>query len=420
MIALLFGVFAVALVLGVPIAFTILIASIVVLLSEDISLLVVTQRMFASVDSFPLMAIPFFIFSGDIMARGTISKYLVGFAEAMIGRIRGGLSVVSVAATMLFAAISGSGAATTAAAGTTLIPQLKERGYNEASAAALIASAGTIGVIFPPSVPMVLYAVVAEQSVTALFRNGFLPGFMMGGCLMVIALIQAYKHNYPPGAAFSFRNLFVTLKKAVWGLLMPFIILGGIFSGTFTPSEAAVVAVVYALAVSKFVYRDLTLKGLYQTMAQSARTTAIIMIVIASSGPFGWILANWRIPQQVAALVLEFSGDQFVVMFLIALILLFFGIFMETASVIIILTPVFLPLVNGLGIDLVHFGIVVVFSVAIGMITPPIAINLFVASSITGLPIERISKAVIPYIIGGVLIFMLVLFLPMLLPGLIF
>jgi len=420
MSGILFGVFAVTLLIGVPIGFAISLSSISVLLAGKVDLLIVVQRMFASTDSFPLIAVPFFIFAGDLLARGAISRRLVEFAEAGLGRLRGGLSVVSVGASMFFAAISGSGAATTAAVGTTLIPELKARGYREDSSAALIAAAGTIGVVIPPSVPMVLYAVIADQSVVQLFRNGFLPGILMGLILIAISLVQAYKYNYPQGTKFSLKKLWITFTRAIWGILMPVIILGGIFSGVFTPSEAAVVAVVYSVLASMIIYRDLDFKGIYQIMIGSARTTAIIMIIIACSGSFGWVLANWKIPQQIAASVLSISSSKYVIMFLIAVIILVAGIFMETSSAIIILTPVFLPLVSGAGVNLVHFGIVFTVGIAIGMITPPVAINLFVASSITRMPIEKIAGRIVPYLLGLIAIFFLVVYVPMFFPGVIF
>ena len=420
MSALLFGVFAAVLIIGVPVGFAISLSSISVLMASGVDLLIVVQRMFASVDSFPLIAVPFFIFSGDLLARGAISKRLVEFAEAALGRIRGGLMAVTVGAAMFFSAISGSGAATTAAVGTTLIPELKVRGYNEESSAALVAASGTIGVVIPPSVPMVLYAVIADQSVIQLFRNGFLPGILMGGVLIAVSLVQAYKYNYPQGTKFSLKNLWITFTKAIWGILMPVIILGGIFSGYFTPSEAAVIAVVYAALASWVIYRDLTLKEVYKIMVGSARTTAVIMIIIACSGSFGWVLANLKIPQQIADSVLSISNNKYIIMFLISLIILGLGLFMETSSAIIILTPVFLPLVNGLGVNLVHFGIIFTVGVAIGMITPPVAINVFVASSITGIKIERITRAEIPYLCGLLAVFLLVMYVPMFFPGLIF
>jgi len=420
MTAILFLTFLSLLALGVPIAFAVAIAGTTVLIVGDIPLILIVQRMFAATDSFPLVAVPYFILAGDLLARGTISKKLVTFAESLLGQMRGALSTVSVVAGMFFAAISGSGAATTAAVGATLIPELKARRYQEDSAAALIASAGCIGVVIPPSVPMVLYAVIADQSVTKLFQNGFIPGFMMGGVLIAIAVKQAYDWNYPKGKPFSFKNVVATFVPAIWGIMMPLIILGGIFSGQFTPSEAAAVAVIYAAVVSFFIYRDMTIKELMQIILGSARTSAIIMIIIACSGIFGWALANWKIPETVAQTVLSVSNNPYVVLFLMSVIILIAGVFMETSSAVILLTPVFLPLVKLIGVDLIHFGILFTVGIAIGMITPPVAINLFVASSITGLKIERIAKAVVPYLLGLITMFLIYVYMPMFFPGLIF
>ena len=416
MAALLFISFIVLLLIGVPVAFAIAAAALLVLLKGDVKLLILVQRMFASTDSFSLIAVPLYLCRHP--AKEKVSKVLVEFAESLLGMLKGGLSIVSVLAGMFFAAISGSGAATTAAVGATLIPELKKRGYREDSAAALIAAAGTIGVVIPPSVPMVLYAVISEDSVNTLFKNGFIPGILMGVILVAISLYQARKFNYPKGKAFSVGNVLHTFKEAIWGILMPLIILGGIFSGYFTPSEAAAVAVIYAIFVSFFIYRDLDFKGLIEIMKGSAKTSAVIMIIIACSGPFGWVLANYKIPEAIASGVLGISTNKYVIMFLISLIILLAGVFLETSSAIIILSPVFLPLVKAIGISTVHFGILFVVGIAIGMITPPVAINLFVASGITGLPIERISKSVIPYLIGLIIVFFMIVYVPLLIPGL--
>ncbi len=419
MAAVLFISFAVLLLLGVPVGFTIAIAAFVTLVAGDVPALMMVQRIFTAQDSFSLIAVPFFILAGDLMSKGAVSKVLVEFAESLLGWIRGGLTIVSVLAGMFFAAISGSGAATTAAVGATLIPELEKRGYHVDKSAALIAAAGTIGVVIPPSVPMVLYAVIAEQSVNTLFRNGFIPGITMGVILIVIALVEARKLNYPKGTPLSVRNVLKTFLHAIWGILMPLIILGGIFSGYFTPSEAADVAVIYSILIGFFVYRDLTPKGLMEIMKNSAKTSSVIMLIIGFSGPFGWVLANWKIPEMISKAVLSVSSNAYIILFLIGLIILVAGVFMETSSAIILLTPVFLPLVKAMGVNLVHFGVVFAVGLAIGMITPPVAINLFVASGITGLPMTKISKAIIPYLIGLIVVFFVILYAPLAFPGLI-
>lgn len=419
MAAVLFISFAVLLLLGVPVGFTIAIAAFVTLVAGDVPALMMVQRIFTAQDSFSLIAVPFFILAGDLMSKGAVSKVLVEFAESLLGWIRGGLTIVSVLAGMFFAAISGSGAATTAAVGATLIPELEKRGYHVDKSAALIAAAGTIGVVIPPSVPMVLYAVIAEQSVNTLFRNGFIPGITMGVILIVIALVEARKLNYPKGTPLSVRNVLKTFLHAIWGILMPLIILGGIFSGYFTPSEAADVAVIYSILIGFFVYRDLTPKGLMEIMKNSAKTSSVIMLIIGFSGPFGWVLANWKIPEMISKAVLSVSSNTYIILFLIGLIILVAGVFMETSSAIILLTPVFLPLVKAMGVNLIHFGVVFAVGLAIGMITPPVAINLFVASGITGLPMTKISKAIIPYLIGLIVVFFVILYAPLAFPGLI-
>lgn len=419
MAAVLFISFAVLLLLGVPVGFTIAIAAFITLVAGDVPALMMVQRIFTAQDSFSLIAVPFFILAGDLMSKGAVSKVLVEFAESLLGWIRGGLSIVSVLAGMFFAAISGSGAATTAAVGATLIPELEKRGYHVDKSAALIAAAGTIGVVIPPSVPMVLYAVIAEQSVNTLFRNGFIPGITMGVILIVIALVEARKLNYPKGTPLSMKNVLRTFLHAIWGILMPLIILGGIFSGYFTPSEAADVAVIYSILIGFFVYRDLTPKGLMEIMKNSAKTSSVIMLIIGFSGPFGWVLANWKIPEMISKAVLSVSSNTYIILFLIGLIILVAGVFMETSSAIILLTPVFLPLVKAMGVNLVHFGVVFAVGLAIGMITPPVAINLFVASGITGLPMTKISKAIIPYLIGLIVVFFVILYAPLAFPGLI-
>lgn len=415
MTGLLFILFFAFMLLGVPIALAIGASTLLALNAQGVPLMVVTQQMFQGINSFALVAVPMFILAGDLMAQGKVSEKLVDFADSLFGFLKGGLSIVSVGAGMFFAAISGSGAATTAAVGSSLVPELKRKGYDPASAASLIAASGTIGVVIPPSVPMILYAVVAQQSVSKLFLNGIIPGVVMGIGLAAIAITQAYRRNYPRGAALSPATIWRTFRSASWGLLTPVIILGGIFSGIFTPSEAAVVAVNYALLVSLFVYRDLKIADIYRILIRSAITTSVIMLVIATSAVLSWTLSSWQVPGAIASAVLTLSSNPYVIMLLVVAVILLTGVFIETASALIILTPVLLPLVLQLGIDPIHFGIIIVVGLAIGMITPPVAINLYVASSVTQLPLERITRAIVPYLLGLIAVLLLVVYVPLLL-----
>ncbi|WP_067335264.1 TRAP transporter large permease [Stappia indica] len=409
---LLFGLFVLFLLMGLPVAIVIGAATMTALHMDGTSLMAVPQQMFSGINSFALVAVPMFILAGDVMAQGEISKRLVAFADSLFGFIKGGLSIVSVFAGMFFAAISGSGAATTAAVGASLVPELKRKGYDPASAASLIAASGTIGVVIPPSVPMIIYAVIAQESVAKLFLNGFIPGVAMGVGLIIIAVIQGHRRAYPRGTALNLRTIWRTFVAASWGLMAPLIILGGIFSGIFTPSEAAVIAVNYAILISFLVHRDMSLRQLYDIVLRAGITTAVIMFVIAASSVLSWTLSSWQVPNQIASAALSLSSNPYVLLLLIMAVILVAGVFLETASALIILTPMLLPLAAQLGLDTVHFGIIIVVGLAIGMVTPPVAINLFVASTIAGLPIERIARAVMPYLATLLVVYLLIAFVP--------
>ncbi|WP_163851283.1 TRAP transporter large permease [Pseudooceanicola aestuarii] len=408
------GLFLLFLLMGLPIAIVIGAATMSALNLGGVPLMVVPQQMFAGINSFALVAVPMFILAGDVMAQGEISKRLVAFADSMFGFVKGGLSVVSVLAGMFFAAISGSGAATTAAVGASLVPELKRKGYDPASAASLIAASGTIGVVIPPSVPIIIYAVIAQESVEKLFLSGFIPGIAMGLGLIAVALVQGHRRAYPRGAAFSLPVVLRTFLAASWGLMAPLIILGGIFSGIFTPSEAAVIAVNYAILVSLFIYRDLSLRALYDIVLRAGVTTAVILFVISASTVLSWALASWQVPNAIAGFALSLSDNVYVILLLIMVLILITGIFLETASALIILTPMLLPLTVQLGIDTVHFGIIIVVGLAIGMVTPPVAINLFVASTTANIPIERIARAVLPFLAVLIVVYLLIAFGPLL------
>ena len=410
---IIFGSFFALMIIGVPIGLAIGLSSLIVFLSSGIPLQMVPQTLLEGNNSFSLVAVPFFVLAGDILARGGISERIVSFAEAGLGKRRGGLSIVSVMASMFIAAISGSGAATTAAVGSALLPDLKEKKYDVEFSAALIASAGTIGVVIPPSVPMVLYAVIAGESVAKLFMAGFLPGALMGGGLIAYALWIADRRGFPEGAVVSGKEKLRRLGSASWGLMTPVIILGGIFSGVFTPSEAAAVAVVYTLLVAAFVYKALTWKKFYELVVGAGVTSALVMFIIATAKLFGWGLAFYMIPQAIAGAIIGVAGNStFLIYLMIGVVILLSGMFMETASALIILTPIFLPAVAAIGGNLIHFGIVMVVGLAIGMATPPVAINIYVASAVTGLPIGRITKPILPMIAILIAVFFLCMYIP--------
>lgn len=408
-----FGSFFVLMLIGVPIGLSIALSALIVFISSGIPLQLVPQTLLEGNNAFSLVAVPFFVLAGDILARGGISERIVAFAESLLGRTRGGLSIVSVLASMFIAAISGSGAATTAAVGSSLLPDLKERKYDVDFSAALIASAGTIGVVIPPSVPMVLYAVIAGESVAKLFMGGFIPGVLMGGGLVGYALLVAYKRHYPAGKPVSGREMLKRFVSATWGLMAPVIILGGIFSGVFTPSEAAAVAVVYTVLVAVFVYKALDFKKFYALVVGSGVTSALVMFIIATAKLFGWGLAFYQIPEAIAKAILGIAGNSpFLIYLMVSLVILLAGMFMETASALIILTPIFIPVVQALGGNLVHFGVVMTIGLAIGMATPPVAINIYVASAITGLPMGRITRPIVPMILILIGVFLACVYVP--------
>ncbi len=351
------GSFILFLVIGVPVGLAIGCSGLLIVILSDFPLAMIPQTMFSGNESFALVAVPFFVLAGDILAKGGISERIVAFAQSTLGRFRGGLSIVSTVASMFIAAISGSGAATTAAVGSALLPELKEKGYDVDFSAALIAASGTIGVVIPPSVPMVLYAVIAGISVAKLFMAGFIPGILMWLGLIAYSIYVARKRGYPAAEPTSGREKWRLFLQASWGLMTPVIILGGIFSGYFTPSEAAAVAVDYSLIVAFFVYKSMDFRKFYRLVVGAGVTSSLIMFIIATSKLFGWGLAFYEIPEAVAKIMLDaVGGSTSLILLMIMVIILLAGMFMETASALIILTPIFLPTILQMGVNLVHFG----------------------------------------------------------------
>jgi C4-dicarboxylate transporter DctM subunit len=406
--------------LSVPIAVSMGLSSAIALWWDGgTPIIVLIQRLFTSIDSFPLMAIPFFILAGTLMEYGGISKRLIALANALTGHLPGGLGIVTIVTAMFFSAISGSSAATTAALGALLIPAMVKRGYHPNFAGATQAVAGELGIIIPPSIPMVLYGVTVSVSIGDMFMSGIVPGILIGFSLILTVYIIAKRRDYKPEPRKSLREMLIALKDAFWALLMPVIILGGIYGGYFTPTEAAGIAVGYALIVGIFIYREIKWKQLAQIFIQSGITTATIMIIISSAGLFGWIITRENIPQLVTEFFIGISDNPYVFLLLVNLFLLVVGMFMETNASLIILAPLLVPVAVQLGIDPVHFGIIMIVNLALGMCTPPMGVNLFISAQLAKVRLDQITLGILPYYAALLITLMLITYVPQLSIGLV-
>ncbi|QJT10296.1 TRAP transporter large permease [Oceanidesulfovibrio marinus] len=396
----LFVALIVCLLLRVPIGISLGLSAVAAILQSDVvSLRYLAQSMTTGLDSFPLMAVPFFILAGELMGTGGISRRLLGAANAFVGATTGGMALVTILGCMFFAAISGSGPATVAAIGGIMVPEMLRQGYDKRFVCGLIATAGAIGVIIPPSIPMVIYAVAVNTSISDMFIGGIFPGILIGSLLMGWAYIYSRKRGYRcDDQRVPWAKRFAIFWEAKWALLVPVVILGGIYSGVFTPTEAAAIAVIYGLVVGLFVYRDLKLKDIPQILSRSALTTATILIIIGTATAFGRILTINRVPDTLANGISSFSSSPLIVLLLVMLLLLFVGCIMETLAAIIILAPILLPVVMGVQVDVIHFGIMMVTNLAIGFITPPLGVNLFVTCGIADISLDEMAKAILPWI----------------------
>ncbi|MCM3760314.1 TRAP transporter large permease [Alkalihalobacillus oceani] len=411
--AVLFGTFAIFLFLSVPIGIAIGLATLVTIIYSGFPIDFLTKELVTSIDSFPLMAVPFFILAGEIMGKGGISDRLFRVANALVGNKTGGFAIATIITCMFFAAISGSGPATVAAIGGIMIPAMVRQGYDKRFATATVAAAGSLGVIIPPSIPMVIYGVVGSTSIGDLFIAGIIPGILVGLALMVYAYFHSRKKGYTgTGEKTSFALIGKAIWEAKWALLIPVIILGGIYGGVFTPTEAAVVAVVYGLLAGMLFYREIRFSDLPKVIADAALTTATILIIVGTATAFGKLLTMEQIPNQIAAWMLSISESPIVIILLITILLLIVGCFMDTLAAIIILTPILLPIAVNIGYDPIHFGIIMVVNLAIGFITPPLGVNLFVGSGISGLSIETLSKSIIPFFLAMLFTLFIVIFVP--------
>lgn len=410
MTLILFVTFFILLVLNVPIAFCLFISSTLALSFGGIPLVAVVQRAITAADSFVLLAIPFFMIAGNLMGAGGISNRLIKLANASVGAITGGLAHVNVLTSMLFAGITGSAVADTSAVGSIIIPAMKEDGYDADFSVGVTCCSSVIGVIIPPSIPFVLYGVVTGVSIGKLFLGGLIPGILIGLSQMAISYYMAKKHGYGTRMKFSFSNLYKNFLSSFFALMMPLVILGGIIFGIVTPTEAAILATVYALIIGFFVYKELNLKMMPKLLLDSAKTTATVMFMIAGAFLYGWVITNDQIPQKIVVFVTSYTQNPQLILLMLVLVYFIIGMFMDLGASIILLCPIFFPLVQAIGIDPMFFGIITVMSLAVGLVTPPVGACLFIASKIGGVPILRGAKASLPYIlaIAGLLLLFII------------
>ena len=398
-LTILVGVLLLLLVMGVPVAFALGVASLATFFVLDIPLIVAFQRMAAGMNVFALMAIPFFVFAGDLMHRAGIAERLIRVADAALGRTRGGLGQVDVGASMMFGAVSGSAIASVSAIGSTLGPMMREKGYDADYVVNVSATSAITGLLIPPSHNMIIYAAAAGVSISLadLFLAGIIPGVLTGLLLMIAAYVVAVKRNYPRGAFPGWAVFLRAFAAAVPGLLAAAIIVVGVLSGVFTPTESAGIAVVYTILVALLIYRSLTWEGFVAATTASVRTTAMVMIVIGAAAAFGWLLALLEAPTQLADLLRGITENPLLLLLLINIVLLLLGTFMDMAPLIIITTPIFLPMATDLGMDPVQFGIMLLLNLGIGLVTPPVGSVLFVGCAIGKIPIEQTVRTIWPF-----------------------
>ncbi len=413
-LVVLFGTFLLLLLLGVPIAFTLGVSAFATVLYMDLPLMVVFQRMAAGMNVFALMAIPFFIYAGELMLHGGIAERLVRLANVIVGHVRGGLGLVNVLASMLFGGISGSAVADASALGSVLIPMMREKGYDADYAVNVTVTSATIGLIIPPSHNMIIYSIAAggTVSVSSLFLAGVIPGVLTGVCLMVAAYAVAVRRGYPREARANWRVLIVTFAAALPGLITAIIIVGGVISGVFTATESSSIAVIYALMITVFAYRSLNWRAFLTATMNAVRTTAMVLLLIGTAASFGWLLALNQVPAQLFELMQTISDNPIVTLLIINLILLFLGTFMDMSPLIVITTPIFLPVVKALGMDPVQFGILLMINLGLGLVTPPVGTVLFVGCAVAKIRMEDTLKTIWPFYLALLAALFLVTYIP--------
>ncbi|MCL2616354.1 MAG: TRAP transporter large permease [Defluviitaleaceae bacterium] len=414
MVALvLFLSFAVLLLVNVPIAIALGVASLAAMLVDGVSMQLLAMQMYSNIARFLLLAIPFFILAGNIMGKSGISERLIRLVEKCMGHYKGGLAIVAVVAALFFSAMSGSGPATVAALGAVLIPAMMKSGYGDTMPSGLLATSGALGIITPPSIALVVFGSISGTSIGALFIGGIIPGIMVAASLIIAAMLICRNMDIPTMPKASMRERWLAFKDAIWGIMMPFIILGGIYGGIFTPTEAAAVAAVYGLFVGVFIYRRIKLKDFVQIMIDSSRGTAVVMLIVACASLFAWFAQTSGISRQISDLLYVASaGNLLLFLLMVNIILLVFGMVIDANSAMFIFVPIMLPVAVQLGYSPVAFGLLMTVNLAIGLVTPPAGVNLFVAAGISGLNLMQITKAVIPFILAALVALLLITYFP--------
>ncbi|WP_446050778.1 TRAP transporter large permease [Zobellia laminariae] len=412
MIWVLVLVFVVCLVLRFPIAFALGLSCLSYILVKGIPLIIIPMKMYSGIDVFVLLSVPGFIMAGNLMNQGGLTEKIITFCNHLLGHIRGGLALVNIGASMLFAGISGTAISDTASMGSIMIPAMKKEGYDTGFSCAVTAASSTIGPIIPPSVPMIIAATLSGLSVGKLFLAGALPGLLLGVGLLITAYVISRKRNYPKHARSTLKQVTLGFVDTFWSLLMTFIILYGIIGGLFTPTEASIIAVVYALIIGKFVYKKLNFKNIQVVFLDSMKTSASLMVLVGFANLFGYILITEQIPQSISSEILGFTDNKYVVLLLINLLLIVVGTFMETVAALLILFPILLKVALAVDVDPVHFAVIAVLNLIIGLTTPPVGVCLFVASSIGKISIGEVSKAGLPFLLVSFVVLILVTLFP--------
>lgn len=405
--------FILSMILGFPVAICLGITSLVALWLGDVSLVLLAQRMFTGIDSFPLMAVPFFVLAGELMNRGGTTKRLIDFANVLVGRVPGGLAHTNILASMFFGGISGSAVADAAAMGTVLVPGMVRKGFPPGFSAAVTAASSTMGPIIPPSILMVLMGVTTGLSIGGLFAAGIVPGLLLGISMMALSYGMALRYNFPRETmALSPAIIFKEFVSAGPALMAPIIILGGILGGVFTPTESAAVAVLYAFILGKYIYKELDFKDLADVFVQSGITTAVLLLIIGMANIFAWVLTSEQIPTRIAQAMLALTNNPVVILMIINLFLIFIGMFLEGGAAIIILAPTMLAITNALGINPLHFGLIMVLNLAVGLLTPPLGVCLFVVCGVTKIDLGVIIRSVMPFLAVEIGVLLLVTYAP--------